>query len=140
MISKIPVSAGRQTGTSNKSQSGSVISDSKNVTGSNKSTGSSASVSSENTNQSCDKLTTNIGAKSKDANVTNKQSQAKGSSDSASKDGVDGDLWSQNQQVILEWALRQYPKTIEQRWEKIAEHIPGKNKVSADTCQYYSTY
>ena len=132
MISKIPVSAGRQTGTSNKSPSGSVTSDSKNVTGSNKSTDSSTSVSSENTNQSCDELTTNIGAKSKDANVTNKQSQVKGSSDSASKDGVDGDLWSQNQQVILEWALRQYPKTTEQRWEKIAEHIPGKSKVNAN--------
>ncbi|KAH3716088.1 hypothetical protein DPMN_058804 [Dreissena polymorpha] len=28
-----------------------------------------------------------------------------------------------------EWALKQYPKGTDQRWEKIAEHIPGKSKV-----------
>ena len=44
-------------------------------------------------------------------------------------DAADGENWSQNQQVILEWALRQYPKGTEQRWEKIADQIPGKNKV-----------
>ncbi|XP_052791957.1 uncharacterized protein F54F2.9-like isoform X1 [Mya arenaria] len=38
------------------------------------------------------------------------------------------DAWSQNQQVILEWALKQYPKGTDQRWEKIAEQIPGKTK------------
>lgn len=43
---------------------------------------------------------------------------------------LDAEMWSQNQQVILEWALKQYPKTADQRWEKIAEHIPGKNRVS----------
>ena len=41
----------------------------------------------------------------------------------------DSDGWNKNQQTILEWALRQYPKGVEQRWEKIAEHIPGKSKV-----------
>ena len=41
----------------------------------------------------------------------------------------DSDGWNKNQQRILEWALRQYPKGVEQRWEKIAEHIPGKSKV-----------
>ncbi len=39
-------------------------------------------------------------------------------------------VWSQNQQKILEWALTQYPKGTSERWEKIAEHIPGKNKVT----------
>ncbi|ESO87959.1 hypothetical protein LOTGIDRAFT_126898, partial [Lottia gigantea] len=38
------------------------------------------------------------------------------------------DTWTQNQQMIFEWALRQYPKGIEQRWEKIAKHLPGKSK------------
>lgn len=42
---------------------------------------------------------------------------------------VEVDSWSQNQQVVLEWALKQYPKGSEQRWEKIAEHVPGKTKV-----------
>ena len=50
---------------------------------------------------------------------------------------VDSDslVWSQNQQKILEWALTQYPKGTTERWEKIAEHIPGKTKVKSD----YST-
>ena len=43
---------------------------------------------------------------------------------------VDSDslVWSQNQQKILEWALTQYPKGTTERWDKIAEHIPGKTK------------
>jgi len=36
--------------------------------------------------------------------------------------------WSQNQQKIFEWALAQYPKGTAERWDKIAQHIPGKNK------------
>ncbi|GFN90663.1 Dnaj-like protein subfamily c member 1 [Plakobranchus ocellatus] len=36
--------------------------------------------------------------------------------------------WTQNQQTIFEWALKQYPKGTEARWEKVAEHIPGKSK------------
>ena len=42
--------------------------------------------------------------------------------------GVDEGGWSQNQQKILEWALAQYPKGTAERWDKIAEHIPGKSK------------
>lgn len=38
--------------------------------------------------------------------------------------------WTQNQQTIFEWALKQFPKGTEARWEKVAEHIPGKSKVS----------
>ena len=38
-------------------------------------------------------------------------------------------VWSQNQQKILEWTLTQYPKGTSERWDKIAEHIPGKTKV-----------
>ncbi|KAL3832299.1 hypothetical protein ACJMK2_023953 [Sinanodonta woodiana] len=40
----------------------------------------------------------------------------------------DASLWTKNQQAILEWALKMYPKGSDQRWEKIAEHIPGKSK------------
>jgi len=36
--------------------------------------------------------------------------------------------WSQNQQKIFEWCLAQYPKGTSERWDKIAEHIPGKTK------------
>ncbi|BFY96999.1 hypothetical protein BsWGS_00039 [Bradybaena similaris] len=38
------------------------------------------------------------------------------------------EAWTQNQQTIFEWALKQYPKGTDQRWEKIAEQIPGKTK------------
>ncbi|XP_059159978.1 dnaJ homolog subfamily C member 1-like [Physella acuta] len=37
-------------------------------------------------------------------------------------------IWTQNQQTIFEWALKQFPKGTEARWEKVAEHIPGKSK------------
>ena len=52
---------------------------------------------------------------------------------------VDSDslVWSQNQQKILEWALTQYPKGTSERWEKIAEHIPGKTKVKSDYVMSY---
>ena len=39
------------------------------------------------------------------------------------------DVWTQNQQMLLEARLKQYPKGTDKRWEKIAEHIPGKSKV-----------
>lgn len=37
--------------------------------------------------------------------------------------------WSQNQQKIFEWGITHYPKGTPERWDKIAEHIPGKTKV-----------
>ncbi|CAD5120515.1 DgyrCDS9080 [Dimorphilus gyrociliatus] len=40
----------------------------------------------------------------------------------------DEDVWTQNQQKILEWALANYPKTVKNRWEQISEQIPGKTK------------
>ena len=73
-----------------------------------------------------------VSAKVKDNAVENKKSDATNGL-AEGKDSQDAEIWSQNQQVILEWALRQYPKGVEQRWEKIAEHIPGKNKVSGAT-------
>ncbi|KAL8586389.1 hypothetical protein ACOMHN_023004 [Nucella lapillus] len=42
--------------------------------------------------------------------------------------GKDGDSWTQNQQAVLEWALRHYPKGTDKRWDKIAEQISGKTK------------
>ncbi|XP_056008363.1 dnaJ homolog subfamily C member 1-like [Ostrea edulis] len=49
----------------------------------------------------------------------------------------DSDDWNKNQQTILEWALRQYPKGTDQRWEKIAQHLPGKSK---EDCIYRYKY
>lgn len=46
------------------------------------------------------------------------------------KTGDATDVWTQNQQTIFEWALKQFPKGTDKRWDRIAEHIPGKSKVS----------
>jgi len=36
--------------------------------------------------------------------------------------------WDQKQQKILEQALVSFPRTVEERWVKIAECLPGKSK------------
>ncbi|XP_041366521.1 dnaJ homolog subfamily C member 1-like [Gigantopelta aegis] len=51
----------------------------------------------------------------------------KSSGNSDLKPAESEDLWTQNQQMILEYMLRQYPKGTDKRWETIAEHIPGKS-------------
>ncbi|XP_078510908.1 dnaJ homolog subfamily C member 1 [Lissotriton helveticus] len=38
------------------------------------------------------------------------------------------ELWTQNQQKLLELALQQYPKGTPERWDKIAKCVPGKCK------------
>ena len=55
--------------------------------------------------------------------VTSKENKEKGSGDNKEE-------WTQNQQKIFEWGLSNYPKGTPERWEKVAEHIPGKDKVS----------
>ena len=71
-----------------------------------------------------------------DNRVLKADTEANGPTGKTKKDGVkapatveDPDAWSQNQQVILERALKQYPRGTDQRWEKVAGHIPGKTKV-----------
>lgn len=48
------------------------------------------------------------------------------------------DLWTQNQQKLLELALQQYPRGTTERWDKIAKVVPGKTKVSIKliTCSH----
>lgn len=67
--------------------------------------------------------------KSSEQNVSN-SSQSGSYGNKTSNEDNQPDSWTQNQQMILEWALKQYPKGTDQRWEKIAEHIPGKTKVT----------
>ncbi|KAK1172069.1 hypothetical protein AOXY_G4551 [Acipenser oxyrinchus oxyrinchus] len=52
---------------------------------------------------------------------------------SEGKKGKDGgepaeEVWTQNQQKLLELALQQYPKGTAERWDKIAKCVPGKSK------------
>ena len=42
--------------------------------------------------------------------------------------------WSRYQQKQLEWALVQYPKFAQERWENIAKAVPGKSKVRNYSC------
>lgn len=62
-------------------------------------------------------------------NLTSEEESACDNAQDGGKIIDDSEDWNKNQQTILEWALRQYPKGTEQRWEKIAEHLPGKSKV-----------
>ena len=141
MISREPTEAKKQTGLTDLSQTGSDLYSKVHTGSSDKSKiiqpGSSDSSKNrtESVVQSSDRVETStdakvkVSSKVKETAVKNVQSDAI-SATSVEKDSQDTDIWSQNQQVILEWALRQYPKGTEQRWEKIAEHIPGKSKVS----------
>uniref|UniRef100_A0A8C5MY92 DnaJ heat shock protein family (Hsp40) member C1 n=1 Tax=Leptobrachium leishanense TaxID=445787 RepID=A0A8C5MY92_9ANUR len=45
------------------------------------------------------------------------------------------ELWTQNQQRLLELALQQYPKGTAERWDKIAKCVPGKTKEDC-VCRY----
>ena len=131
MISREPVKTKEQTGFKDDSQTGS---SDKNI---KTDTIDGAKNRTEMLVHSKDKIEKSgaklkVSAKVKDNAVENKKSDATNGL-AEGKDSQDAEIWSQNQQVILEWALRQYPKGVEQRWEKIAEHIPGKNKVSGAT-------
>ncbi|XP_051990069.1 dnaJ homolog subfamily C member 1-like [Xyrauchen texanus] len=50
---------------------------------------------------------------------------------SASKEkpsAASDDVWTQNQQKLLELALQQYPRGTTERWDRIAKAVPGKTK------------
>ncbi|CAH1788926.1 unnamed protein product [Owenia fusiformis] len=78
--------------------------------------------SSANTNETTQKI-----SKSSSNNTSSVKSTRSDGAASTEVGSNEGD-WSQNQQKILEWALGQFPKGTEARWDKVAEHIPGKTK------------
>ena len=41
---------------------------------------------------------------------------------------AEADNWSQSQQKALESAIKQFPKGTTERWERIANKVPGKTK------------
>ena len=46
---------------------------------------------------------------------------------------IEIDEWSQNQQKLLELGLKKYGKDVPDRWDKIADDVTGKDKVSNRT-------
>lgn len=66
--------------------------------------------------------------KTKLETIKNSQNTEKNKVVAVNKSDEDAESWNKNLQTIFEWALRQYPKGTDQRWDKIAGHIPGKTK------------
>ena len=64
--------------------------------------------------------------------LTIAQEQTNGASrdDGSKEDAESLVVWSQRQQKVFEKALSIYPKGTEGRWDKIADTVPGKSKVS----------
>lgn len=54
-------------------------------------------------------------------------------SDEEKKPSAADEVWTQNQQRLLELALQQYPRGTAERWDRIAKVVPGKSKVSCYT-------
>ncbi|KAI4901155.1 hypothetical protein NFI96_022143 [Prochilodus magdalenae] len=44
------------------------------------------------------------------------------------KPSTPDDVWTQNQQKLLELALQQFPRGTAERWDRIAKVVPGKTK------------
>ncbi|XP_066508510.1 dnaJ homolog subfamily C member 1-like [Hoplias malabaricus] len=44
------------------------------------------------------------------------------------KPSTTDDVWTQNQQKLLELALQQFPRGTAERWDRIAKVVPGKSK------------
>lgn len=42
---------------------------------------------------------------------------------------VEGEVWTQNQQKLLEVSLQLFPRGTAERWDRIAKGVPGKTKV-----------
>ncbi|KAM4686045.1 dnaJ homolog subfamily C member 1 isoform 2-T2 [Amazona ochrocephala] len=68
------------------------------------------------------------GRRQKDFDNTEQVEESDDESRKREKSRAPEELWTQNQQKLLEMALQQYPKGTSDRWDKIAKCVPGKNK------------
>ncbi|NXW84728.1 DNJC1 protein, partial [Alopecoenas beccarii] len=64
----------------------------------------------------------------KDFDNTEQEEESDDESRKREKSRVPEELWTQNQQKLLEMALQQHPKGTSDRWDKIAKCVPGKSK------------
>lgn len=69
------------------------------------------------------------GRRQKDFDNTEQEEESDDESRKREKSRALEELWTQNQQKLLEMALQQYPKGTSDRWDKIAKCVPGKSKV-----------
>uniref|UniRef100_A0A8C3JN27 DnaJ heat shock protein family (Hsp40) member C1 n=1 Tax=Calidris pygmaea TaxID=425635 RepID=A0A8C3JN27_9CHAR len=68
------------------------------------------------------------GRRQKDFDNTEQEEESDDESRRREKSRALEELWTQNQQKLLEMALQQYPKGTSDRWDKIAKCVPGKSK------------
>uniref|UniRef100_A0A8C3TML6 DnaJ homolog subfamily C member 1 n=1 Tax=Catharus ustulatus TaxID=91951 RepID=A0A8C3TML6_CATUS len=68
------------------------------------------------------------GRRQKDFDNTEQEGESDDESRRREKSRAPEELWTQNQQKLLEMALQQYPKGTSDRWDKIAKCVPGKSK------------
>ncbi|NWU64842.1 DNJC1 protein, partial [Pterocles burchelli] len=68
------------------------------------------------------------GRRQKDFGNTEQEDESDDESRKRDKSRAPEELWTQNQQKLLEMALQQYPKGTSDRWDKIAKCVPGKSK------------
>ncbi|KAJ7408623.1 DnaJ heat shock protein family (Hsp40) member C1 [Willisornis vidua] len=68
------------------------------------------------------------GRRQRDFDNTEQEEESDDESRRREKSRAPEELWTQNQQKLLEMALQQYPKGTSDRWDKIAKCVPGKSK------------
>ncbi|KAF1662748.1 hypothetical protein FQA23_0007295, partial [Aptenodytes patagonicus] len=68
------------------------------------------------------------GRRQKDFDNTEQEEESDDEGRKREKSHAPEELWTQNQQKLLEMALQQYPKGTSDRWDKIAKCVPGKSK------------
>ncbi|XP_064018595.1 dnaJ homolog subfamily C member 1 isoform X2 [Pogoniulus pusillus] len=68
------------------------------------------------------------GRRQRDFDNTEQEEESDDESRKREKSRAPEELWTQNQQKLLEMALQQYPKGTADRWDKIAKCVPGKSK------------
>ncbi|XP_010142803.1 PREDICTED: dnaJ homolog subfamily C member 1-like [Buceros rhinoceros silvestris] len=68
------------------------------------------------------------GRRQKDFDNTEQEEESDDESRRRAKSRAPEELWTQNQQKLLEMALQQYPKGTSDRWDKIAKCVPAKSK------------
>ena len=76
-------------------------------------------------------LNKTVGTNIQDSHQISDDIITKRNSDDEDENKINSNRWSQEQQKLLENALKVVDKNLEDRWEKIAEMVPGKTKASS---------